>query len=252
MSCQLYTDIVRRPVRGKLFLEWYRFPIAGFMLWCIMWGSVANRARAFWDPTFRQDSHRERCGMPSWVTNLLNGIFVFWAVANVPAYVPQADIFNILDRVTKELLLASTDADAMQFSWFKLGMIISPLERLPELYQRFASAYLKTHYAFMILLVILMTIYMLFVYLTSRQYKTLYKSKTHIPFGTDPNIRLKVTYREEIKALFIEAGCLCFWLTSYFPVFVWTVTARSGEVLMLSPQSVMVPELCFGIPVGLN
>ncbi|EGG06325.1 uncharacterized protein MELLADRAFT_71947 [Melampsora larici-populina 98AG31] len=251
MSCQLYTDIAQRPVRGKLFLEWYRWPIVGFMLWCIMWGTIANRVRAFWDPTFREDSNSERCGMPSWVINLLNGIFVFWLVVNVPVlcsiYIPayrrQTDIFNTLDRVTEELLLASTETDTLQFSWAKLEMIISPLERLPELYQQFASAFLKTHYAFFVLDFTLMTIYMIFVYLTYRQYKTLHKSPTHIPFGMDPNRSLRFTYREEIKALFIEAGCLCFWLASYMPVFVWTVAARSGEDLLLSPQSVIVPEL---------
>ncbi|KAH9823932.1 hypothetical protein DFH28DRAFT_1017084 [Melampsora americana] len=255
MFCQLYIDFNESPIRGKVLLEWYRYPITGFTLWCVMWGTIANRVRAMWDPTYREDNTAGHCGMPDWVTNTLNGSFAFFGVCiliglpalYIPVYHNHNQILDILDKVADELRMAASSSDARELSWNKLNPILEPLGRFPHLYHKVAKTFKRTHFVFGVLDFTLIITYVIFVFLAHRQSRTLQQNGRSLEMAINPERLIRKTYQEEIKALVTEAIFLLIWLSSYIPVFIWTFCTTSDAELLLSSASVIVPELTLGL-----
>lgn len=259
MSCQFYIDIYEIPIRGKLLLEWYRYPITGFTSWCVMWGTIANRVRAMWDPTYREDNTASHCGMPPWVTNTLNGSFIIFGVSiliglpslYVPVYHVQNQILDILDQVAGELRMIASSPDALNFSWDKLDPILHQLAKFPHLYHKLAETFKRTHYVFGVLDFTLIIGYVIFVFLAYKQSRNLQQSGRSLGMTSNSTRLSRKTYQEEIKAIVIEAFVLLIWISSYVPVFVWTFCTTSDAALLLSSASVVVPELTLGLVASL-
>ncbi|EGG09068.1 uncharacterized protein MELLADRAFT_71280 [Melampsora larici-populina 98AG31] len=255
MSCQLYTDINEIPIRGKLLLEWYRYPICGFMFWGVMWGTISNRVRAMWDPTFREDHAAAHCGMPKWVTNTLNGSFIIFGVSiliglpalYIPVYLADNRILDILDKVADGLRIAASSSEAKNFSWNTLNPILDPLAKFPLLYHKLAVAFKRTHRVFGTLDFTLIITFIIFVFLTYKHHQALEQNGRSLGMDTNPARRTRKIYQEEVKSIFIEAFFILIWQSSYLPVFIWTFCATSDAKLLLSSASVIVPELTLGL-----
>ncbi|EGF99131.1 uncharacterized protein MELLADRAFT_54051 [Melampsora larici-populina 98AG31] len=258
MSCQLYIDFNEIPIRGKLLLEWYRFPISGFTFWCAVWGIISNRLRAIWDPTHRTDHTATHCGMPKWVTNTLNGSFIFFGVSvltglpalYIPAYRAHNEILDIIDKAADELRMAASSSEAMNFSWKTLNPILDPLAKFPLLYHQLAKKFKQTHYALGALDFTLIITYVIFVFLAYKHSQAFQRSARSLEMAIDPARHMRKTYQQEMKSIVIEAAFLLVWLSSYVPVFIWFLTTSDAE-LLLSSTSVIVPELTLGLVASL-
>ncbi|KAG0142087.1 hypothetical protein CROQUDRAFT_135797 [Cronartium quercuum f. sp. fusiforme G11] len=254
MSCQLYIDYQRKPVRGKILIFAWRYPIAWLAFWCIMWNCITGRIRAIWDPTFRDASEGGYDSMPKWVVWLLNSIFVFFVgvftiidpAVLIPAHISHDQFLNTLRGVENALLTASKAPDALSYSLTKLYTILEPLDSIPTTINQLAAS-VKVYYYFSAVLDFgMMAVYAVFIFLTYRQYRVLRNHEKTGRVTDNVDQVLKFDYKAELKTIFVEAVFIFFMLFSFIPMFAWGLTTNGSNQFLTSPTSVTVPALTLG------
>ncbi|KAG0150165.1 hypothetical protein CROQUDRAFT_88196 [Cronartium quercuum f. sp. fusiforme G11] len=114
---------------------------------CIMWGSIAKRVRAVWDPIFRKDVGCGPCRMPSGVGGppeynfcvIRNRKFLsFLPIIYILAQIQYSAILNPLNSVIKALRSPSENKGTQPFSWVELRLIS---QRLSDPSRGFPSFY---------------------------------------------------------------------------------------------------------------
>jgi len=152
-----------------------------------------------------------------------------------------------LHRVTNRLRIASNLPDANVLSVSKLIRILQPIQDYSALTEKLGQSVRHSFHFFEVIDIIVTITYIAFVYLTHRQFKQFKQNQSRLKGHQNDDQRLKINYRAELRALFIEAVVLLVMLSSYQPMYIWAATTRSNHDLVKSTGTTLVPELTLGL-----